>query len=282
MVNQVNINEYKQRVIADFNSRTNYDNNFRDRLANPLVQLAQLQSRQKILDVATGTGIVAIAAAQIVGDQGKVVGVDISRGMLSQAQRKIDAASLQNIELIEADADCLNFDDHSFDVIFCSSAIPWFSDIPGVLRSWYRFLKKAGLVAFSSFAEESYTTSVVYRAVAQRHGISMPNVNEILGTPEKCRQLLQVAGFEDIEIKQKQFGDYISLSDVESWWHTNLNNALGNPLLQVGEKVAQCKAEYITQLKALATEQEIWNDITTFFVLARKVDIPVKHGKLPC
>lgn len=270
MLNQANIDNYKQRVIADFNSRSNYDNDLRYRLANPLVELAQLQSGQKILDVATGTGIVAIAAAKIVGNEGKVIGVDISRGMLSQAQQKIAAASLQNIELIEADADYLNFSDNSFDVIFCSSAIPWFSDIPGVLRLWYRFLKKGGLVAFSCFAETAYTTSVVYRTVAQRNGISMSNVNEILGTPEKCRQLLQKAGFVDIEIKQEQFGDYISLSDVESWWDINLNNAMGNPLLQVPEKLQQCKAEYIAELEALVTDKGIWNDITTFLVLAHK------------
>lgn len=271
MLNQANIDNYKQRVIADFNSRTNYDNELRYRLANPLVKLAQLQSGQEILDVATGTGIVAIAAAQIVGNEGKVIGVDISRGMLNQAKQKIAAACLQNIELIEADADYLDFDNQSFDVIFCSSAIPWFSDIPGVLRSWYRFLKKGGLVAFSAFSETAFTTSVVYRAIAERNGIPMLNVNEILGTPEKCCQLLQAAGFVDIEVVTEQCGDYISLSDMETWWNINLNNAMGNPLLQLPpEKVEQCKAEYIAELKTLATEQGIWNDITTFFVLARK------------
>jgi len=271
MQNQANLDKYKQRVIADFNSRTNYDNDFRYRLANPLVQLAQLQSGQKVLDVATGTGIVAIAAAQIVGDEGKVIGVDISSGMLSQAQRKIEASSLQNIELIEADADHLNFSDNSFDAIFCSSAIVWFSDIPGVLRSWYRFLKKDGLVAFSCFAEEAHTTSVMYRAVAQRNGIPMSNVNAMLGTPEKCCHLLQDAGFVDIEIKQDQLGFYINLSDVESIWNGNLNNALGNSLLQLEpEKLEQCKAAYIAELEALATDKGIWHDVTTFFVLARK------------
>jgi len=271
MQNQANLDKYKQRVIADFNSRTNYDNDFRYRLANPLVQLAQLQSGQKVLDVATGTGIVAIAAAQIVGDEGKVIGVDISSGMLSQAQRKIEASSLQNIELIEADADHLNFSDNSFDAIFCSSAIVWFSDIPGVLRSWYRFLRKDGLVAFSCFAEKSHTTSVVYRAVAQGYGIPMLNVNEPLGTPKKCHKMLQEAGFEDIELKTEQFGWYISLSDVESSWNGNLNNALGSLLLQLElSKLEQCKAEYIAELEALATGKGIWHDVTTFFVLARK------------
>ncbi len=93
--------------------RTNYDNDLTVCRAIPLVELAQLQKGQTVLDVATGTGIVAIAAANIVGTKGKVVGVDISSGMLSQARRKIEAAGIQNIKLIETDADYLNFGDQS-------------------------------------------------------------------------------------------------------------------------------------------------------------------------
>ncbi len=111
------------------------------------------------MDVATGTGIVAIAAAHILGTEGKVVGVDISPGMLSQARRKIEAAGLQNIELIEADADYLNFDDQSFDAILCSSSIPWLNDIPATLGKWYRWLKKGGLVSFSCYEKRSLKTS---------------------------------------------------------------------------------------------------------------------------
>ena len=119
----MNLTEYKQQVTDFFDSRTNYDNDFTYRRAIPLVELAQLQKGQTVLDVATGTGIVAIAAANIVGTEGKVVGVDISPGMLSQARRKIEAAGIQNIELIETDADYLNFGDQSFDAILCSSSI---------------------------------------------------------------------------------------------------------------------------------------------------------------
>lgn len=83
MLNQVNLDEYKQQVATFFNHRTNYDgeSNFHPRLANRLLDVAQLHKGQKIL-VATGTGLIAISAAQIVGTEGKVVGVDISTGML--------------------------------------------------------------------------------------------------------------------------------------------------------------------------------------------------------
>ena len=271
MIDKANLNEYKQRVIADFNSRTNYDkgNNFHPPIANRLVELAGLQSGQKILDIATGTGLVAIAVAQIVGSDGQVVGVDISKGMLEQQERKIEAAGLQNIELKEADAEYLKFSDNSFDAILCSSAIVYLTDIPAALRNWHRFLKKGGLVAFSCFAEKALTVSIMYRAVAQRYGIFLPNPNEPLDTPEKCHKMLREAGFEDIKVITEQLGNYISNADT--LWNINLNSACGNPLLQLSlEKLEQCKAEYIAELEALATDQGIWNDVKTQFVLGRK------------
>ncbi len=271
MSDRVAINAYKQQVIADFNQRTNYDNDFRYCLANPLIELAQLQTGQQVLDVATGTGIVAIAAAKIVGAEGKVVGVDISSGMLNQARQKIAAVGLQNIELIEADADYLNFSDNSFDAILCSSAIAYLTDLPTAFSQWYRFLKQNGLVAFSCFAKTAHTASVLFKAKAQIYGISIPNPNEALGTPEKCHQLLQEAGFKEIEVKTKQFGFYLGLSDAEKAWYGNANSAFGFQVFQLSpEKLEQFKAEYIAEIEALATEQGFWHDVTTFFVIARK------------
>jgi ubiquinone/menaquinone biosynthesis C-methylase UbiE len=265
---QEGISEYKQRIVADFNSRTNYDNQWRYSFANRLVELASLQKGQKILDIATGTGIVAIASAKIVGSAGKVIGVDISSGMLKQAQSKIDAEGLFNIELVEADADYLNFPDNSFDAILCSSAIVYLADIPAALHSWYRFLQPGGIAAFSCFAQTAITTSVLYRAKLQDYGITVANPNEILGTPEKCRNMLQAAGFKNIEIQTEQFGFY--LSEAQSAWQGNSNSACGYQVFQLSpEKLAQLKAEYLRELEALATDEGIWNDATAFFVVAR-------------
>lgn len=273
MTQQTSSIKYKQQVTAFFDTRTSYDNDFTYRRAVPVVELAQLQRGQQVLDVATGTGILAIAAARIVGSEGKVVGVDISPGMLSQARRKIEAAGLQNIEVIEADAEELNFSDESFDAILCSSSIVWLSNIPAALHNWYRFLKKGGLVSFSCYSETSFMTPVVVRVCAKVYGISLANWNELLGTPEKCHQLLQDAGFQDIEVKTEQLGEYISLGDAKKCWIGDGNwiNPRGNPLSQLSkEQLERLKASYDAEVETLATDKGVWHDITTFFVIGHK------------
>ncbi|WP_414619912.1 class I SAM-dependent methyltransferase [Calothrix sp. CCY 0018] len=262
--------QYKQQVTDFFNQRTKYDDDFRFRLALALVDLVQLQKGQKILDVATGTGIVAMAAAEIIGNQGKVVGVDISSTMLNQAREKIEQAGLQNIELIEADADYVNFEDKSFDAIFCSSAFVWLSDIPNNLQKWYRFLNKGGALAFSCFSETSFMTPIIIQACEAACGISLPNINAPLGTPEKCRDLLQKVGFQRISITTQQFGSYISLNDAKSW-NGNWFHPRSNPLKELSQiELKHCKAEYEAAIENLATDKGVWNDKTTFFVVAHK------------
>lgn len=266
------IENYKRLVVNDFNSRPDYDQKspFHTALANRLVELVQLEPGQQVLDVATGTGLVAMAAAEIVGSQGRVVGVDIAAGMLEQAQRKINTHGLQNIELIEADADYLNFPNNSFDVILCSSALIYLTDIANSLKQWYRFLKPGGLVAFSCFAETAHTAAIIFRAKVKTYGITIPNPNEPLGTPQKCQNLLSAAGFTNIQIITEQFGSY--LHDAIKAWDANARSAFGSQVNQLSsETLAQLKAEYIAEVEAIAINKSLWNDVTTFFVLANKI-----------
>ncbi len=76
--------EYKQQIADLYSGRSdNYDNGeWHPRIAHRLVKLADIQPGYKVLDIATGTGIVAIEAAQIVGNEGYVIGIDIATGMV--------------------------------------------------------------------------------------------------------------------------------------------------------------------------------------------------------
>lgn len=157
MSDRVELNDYKQQV-ADLYSRrsSNYDEgDWHPRIANRLVGYAQLSRGQQVLDIATGTGMVAIATSQIVGTEGRVVGIDISSGMLEQARQKVDKLRLSNVEFQLADAEALNFPANSFDCVFCSSALFWMSDLIASLQLWHQYIKPGGLLGFHAFADTS-------------------------------------------------------------------------------------------------------------------------------
>ncbi len=261
---------YKPLVINFFNSRTSYDNDYTIRRALPLLEQIELQQRHVVLDVATGTGIIAIAVAQIVGDEGKVIGVDFSSGMLAQARQKIQDLNLKNIQLIEADAEYIEFSEETFDVILCSTAIVYFRDIPYALRKWYSWLKKGGCIGFSCCSEQSCEAPLI-SLVCAKYGISVSNINESTGTPEKCHQLLDEAGFVDIKIQSQQFGFYKTLEQAQQW-NGQVFHPKENPLLQVPlEELEKLKNEYRTEIQNKATKQGVWYENLTHFITARKV-----------
>jgi ubiquinone/menaquinone biosynthesis C-methylase UbiE len=82
-----------------------------------VVTRAALTAGQHVLDLGTGTGAVAERAAQVVGPQGQVVGVDLSPDMLALAQRRMAAGGLTNVRLREGRAESLPAEDATFDVV---------------------------------------------------------------------------------------------------------------------------------------------------------------------
>lgn len=98
------LSNYKKTVLNDFNNRRGASA-FHEKFASRLVELADLKKGHRVLDVATGTGLVAIAASEIVGSEGYVLGTDFAAGMLQQARIKAETLNLKNIEFMELDAD---------------------------------------------------------------------------------------------------------------------------------------------------------------------------------
>ncbi len=87
------MDNYHQRITSFFDGRNSYDSEGRGHPENTrrLINFVKVQSTQAVLDLSTGTGLVAIPVAKIVGLQGSVIGVDLSSGMLAQAEAKIKA-----------------------------------------------------------------------------------------------------------------------------------------------------------------------------------------------
>ncbi len=270
------MNEYKQQVIAFFNRRTAYDQEGErhPKEAKKLLNLVPVKEGQKILDLATGTALLAIDAAQKVGANGDVIGVDFSSVMLNQARQKIANLGLNNIELIESDAESIEFAPSSFDAIFCCSALVFIPDILATLQKWYEFLKIDGYVAFSTPGKNAYMSSLQMNICEKLFNIKLPHILEPLNTPDKCCQILQKSGFRDIDIEIELSGEYLSLNDINSNflnWRGESFYPRGNPLSQLSEaELDRLQVEYRTELEKLATDEGVWLDRTTYFVIARK------------
>ncbi len=108
---------------------------------------------QLMLDVATGTCDFAIEANKTLKPK-KIIGVDISAGMLSYGQEKINKLGLQNtIELKLGDSEKLPFDDNTFDAVTVSFGVRNFENLEKGLADIYRVLKKGGSLVVLEFSQ---------------------------------------------------------------------------------------------------------------------------------
>jgi ubiquinone/menaquinone biosynthesis C-methylase UbiE len=113
----------------------------------PVLQTAAIQSSDRMLDVACGTGVVARAAADLVAPEGSVTGVDLNPAMLAVARRVAP-----EIDWRQGDVAALPFDADTFDVVTCQAAIFFFPDPTGALREMGRVTRPGGRVAVQAFS----------------------------------------------------------------------------------------------------------------------------------
>ena len=260
---------YKKTVVDFFDGRTRYDNESTVKRALPLLEMVTLKPGQQVLDVATGTGIIAIAAAQAVGSTGNVTGTDFSAGMLQQAHQKAQRIGLRNIEWLEADADYLDFESERFDTIFCSSALVYFRNIERTLKSWHRWLKPNGVALFSGWSAESYPAPWIIESCA-RHGVELKNINAPTGTAERCTALMRNAGFTEVVVEQRQLGTYRTIEQL-SGWDGSWFHPYENPLSETSEEQRQrIMADYHESLTSKATEAGVWCESLAYYVSGKK------------
>lgn len=273
----VSFKHYKQRIADFYNARKDYDDDTphgqtltRKQRALTLFEYTNLQAGQSVLDAATGTGNIAIQAAEIVGANGSVIGIDVATDLLAIAQKKIQAANLHNIELIEIDVEQYESESNRFDAIYCSFAIVLFADIPAILERWYRFLKPAGFVAFTASSEDSYLTPAIVDACAQNN-VALPNLHSTLGTIDRCEQILRNIGFENIRIYPRQLGVYLTVEQAKNRWNGRLWFHPDDPLPDLdAETIHKIKAAYDAKIESLATAQGVWHEELIFYTVANK------------
>lgn len=118
---------------------------------SPLVRFAGIQPGQRVLDIATGTGVVALAAQRM---GGKVTGIDFAPELIDLAKRNARWAEVPAVFQV-ADAENLPFPDASFDVVLSQFGHMFTPRPEAVCAEMLRVLAPGGRIAFSTWPPES-------------------------------------------------------------------------------------------------------------------------------
>lgn len=173
--------------------------------AADLVHRAALQPGEHVLDVACGTGIVARLAAEQVGPQGAVVGLDLNTAMLAVA-RSLPPLPGAPISWTEASVLAMPFSDATFDVVLCQLGLQFFPDRPQALREMRRVLVPGGRVLLSVFGPIVHNPAPQALAAALErhlgaHASAIKRSEHELDDPGELDDLVAGAGFTKVSIE---------------------------------------------------------------------------------
>jgi ubiquinone/menaquinone biosynthesis C-methylase UbiE len=163
-----------------------------------LLKRANLRPRDRVLDVACGTGLIARLAHEVIGDRARVVGVDASPGMLGIARtaaptidwRQGDAAQLPSV------------DDQSFDLVTCHQGLQFFADRAAAIREMRRVLAPEGRVAVGTWRPIDEVPLIGdLQRVAERHVGPINDQRHSLGAVAALTALLADGGFRTIHVE---------------------------------------------------------------------------------
>tara|TARA_B100000530_G_scaffold136409_1_gene85348 strand:+ start:771 stop:1475 length:705 start_codon:yes stop_codon:yes gene_type:complete len=184
-----------------------------------IAEIAKYSSPKKILDIATGTGDIAINLSKINGS--KIEGVDVSGNMLKIARKKIDELKIDNIALKTCEAENLVFEDNHFDIVSIGYGVRNFSNLEKGLSESYRVLKKNGkLIILETSIPENLIIKFMYTIITS---IYIPLIAFIFSGKTKAYlylldstdkfppknkfvEILYKTGFEKIETRKKLYG----------------------------------------------------------------------------
>jgi ubiquinone/menaquinone biosynthesis C-methylase UbiE len=166
---------------------------------------ARIAPAMRVLDVACGTGTVARRAAQRVGSDGMVAGVDFNPEMLTAARVLAEQAGL-TVEWREAQARALPFADESFDLVTCQQGLQFFPDRGAALAEMARVLRPGGRVALAIWRALSYSPGAarmldIFEQYVGTEATAGARAPFQLGDATEIRRLLDAAGFDDIRVK---------------------------------------------------------------------------------
>ncbi len=223
-----------------------------------------------LLDVCTGTGVVALAAAGQM-PEGRVTGIDLSSGMLEQARNKARQRGLGNVEFVHVDLEQADFPARHFDLITIGFGLFFMSDMSAALSRMLHMLKPGGRIAVSSFTDKAFDPmSDLFLRRYESFGYEVPPLSwKRLSTPQAMRDRFGEAGIEDVSLHNEPLGYY--METAQSWWDIVWNAGFRRLLNELsGDERRLFEQQHREEISALCRHQPAWLDTGVIIAIGRK------------
>ncbi|MDV3244122.1 MAG: class I SAM-dependent methyltransferase [Nitrososphaerales archaeon] len=181
-----------------------------------VVKRADIKRGYKVLDIGTGTGLAALLAASIVGQEGLVIGVDIAEAFLQLARANADKLGLGHVVFERMDASSLQYLDENFDAVISNLGI--YLKCGLILKETHKVLKPGRVLSFSSGGPKPPEPVKVFEQLLAKYQRTLPppelaayreaqgiarKESEQYRQPSRMENELRVTGFRFIEAAVK-------------------------------------------------------------------------------
>jgi SAM-dependent methyltransferase len=229
-----------------------------------------LEPGDRLLDVACGTGAVAIPAAKQVGPSGQVTATDYSPGMVAETHKQAKKHGLSNITCACMEAQNLEFPDNSFDALACGFALFFFPDMRNALAEMRRVLMPGGKLGLSLWGKGDIVPQwPILGETIKEYGPRPVVPNPIAWRPEDIEALLTSTGFSDIEMVEERY-DLPFRETSEVWEFTLSVGPVEVMLEQLSEnKRQEFMDTFLSRIQELATPEGIPANFRVLYVLAK-------------
>jgi SAM-dependent methyltransferase len=195
---------------------------FFGQIARALVTRARLSEGSTVLDVGCGAGAVLVAASEVIGPSGRLIGIDLAQGMVERARQAVREHALENAEIQVGDAEAPPAAPRSVDAIVASLVLFFLPQIDTALDAYAQTLIAGGTLAFSTFVGDDDWTPLDRLLEAFTPPPPPMQGEAWFESPGGIRAILNVHGFHDISIEDVAHQvDFPSLEAFHEWaWST--------------------------------------------------------------
>ena len=242
---------------------------FWDYFGRRTIELASLPIGSRVLDVCCGTGASALPAAEVVGQTGKVIGIDLAEQLLELARTKGVKRRLDNIEFEIGDMLSLRFPAASFDGVICVFGIFFVPDMAKAVSELWSRVRPGGKLAVTTWASNfcKPASDAFWRLIRNIRPDLHKGFNpwDRIDSPASLRSVFDQAGIASPTITRED--RFHPIGSGENWWTIVLGSGYRGTIEQLSpaerEKVKEANLAFIREEEISAVETNVLYAIAT-------------------